>query len=44
MLIRLLVFSTALLGSVVAAWLIRPHGTEVHGVAEEHRGAPVEAA
>jgi EmrB/QacA subfamily drug resistance transporter len=34
----------ALLGSVVAAWLIRPHGTEVHGVAEERRGAPVEAA
>ena len=34
----------AFLGSVVAAWLIRPHGTEVHGVAEEHRGAPVEAA
>jgi EmrB/QacA subfamily drug resistance transporter len=34
----------AFLGSVVAAWLIRPHGTEVHGVAEERRGAPVEAA
>jgi hypothetical protein len=34
----------ALLGSVVAAWLIRPHAIEVHGAAEERGGAPVEAA
>jgi hypothetical protein len=34
----------ALLGSVVAAWLIRPHATEAHSAAEERHGAPVEAA
>jgi hypothetical protein len=34
----------ALHGSVVAAWLIRPHATEAHSAAEERHGAPVEAA
>jgi hypothetical protein len=33
----------ALVGSVVAAWLIRPHDTKAHGV-EERRSASPEAA
>jgi hypothetical protein len=34
----------ALVGSVVAAWLIRSHDIEPQGAREQHRAAPIEAA
>jgi hypothetical protein len=34
----------ALVGSVVAAWLIRSHGTEPQGAPEQHRAHSIETA